>query len=106
MGEMAETIDIEFVVAAGDVHHFEGVQSVSDPLWMTNYELIYSHPDLMMPWYAICGNHEYRSNCPGTLSAATTSTAATPRPASTTAMSAPAGTCPRVTTPSYRRRTG
>ena len=62
MGEMAETIDIEFVVAAGDVHHFEGVQSVSDPLWMTNYELIYSHPDLMMPWYAICGNHEYRSN--------------------------------------------
>ena len=30
MGLMAETIDIEFVVAAGDVHHFEGVQSVSD----------------------------------------------------------------------------
>ena len=47
MGRMAEAIDIEFVVAAGDVHHFEGVQSVSDPLWMTNYELIYSHPDLM-----------------------------------------------------------
>ena len=62
MGRMAEAIDIEFVVAAGDVHHFEGVQSVSDPLWMTNYELIYSHPDLMTPWYAICGNHEYRSN--------------------------------------------
>ena len=51
MGKMAETIDIEFVVAAGDVHHFEGVRSVSDPLWMTNYELIYSHPDLMIPWY-------------------------------------------------------
>ena len=62
MGKMAETIDIEFVVAAGDVHHFEGVQSVSDPLWMTNYELIYSHPDLMMQWFPICGNHEYRSN--------------------------------------------
>lgn len=62
MGKMAEAIDIEFVVAAGDVHHFEGVRSVSDPLWMTNYELIYSHPDLMIPWYPICGNHEYRSN--------------------------------------------
>ena len=62
MGRMAETIDIEFVVAAGDVHHFEGVQSISDPLWMTNYEFIYSHPDLMMPWYPVCGNHEYRSN--------------------------------------------
>lgn len=62
MGRMAETIDIEFVVAAGDVHHFEGVQSISDPLWMTNYELIYSHPDLMTDWYPVCGNHEYRSN--------------------------------------------
>ena len=62
MGRMAETIDVEFVVAAGDVHHFEGVRSVDDPLWMTNYELIYTHPDLMMPWYAICGNHEYRGN--------------------------------------------
>ena len=62
MGRMAEAIDIEFVVAAGDVHHFEGVRSVDDPLWMTNYELIYSHPDLMLPWYPICGNHEYRGN--------------------------------------------
>ena len=62
MGRMAETIDIEFVVAAGDVHHFEGVRSVDDPLWMTNYELIYSHPDLMLPWYPILGNHEYRGN--------------------------------------------
>ena len=62
MGRMAEAIDIEFVVAAGDIHHFEGVQSISDPLWMTNYELIYSHPDLMIDWYPICGNHEYRSN--------------------------------------------
>ena len=62
MGKMAEAIDIEFVVAAGDVHHFEGVRSVQDPLWMTNYELIYSHPDLMLPWYPVLGNHEYRGN--------------------------------------------
>ena len=62
MGKMAETIDVEFVVAAGDVHHFEGVRSVQDPLWMTNYELIYSHPDLMLPWYPVLGNHEYRGN--------------------------------------------
>ena len=40
MGELAENIDIEFVAALGDVHHFEGVASVDDPLWMTNYELI------------------------------------------------------------------
>lgn len=62
MGKVAESIDVEFVVAPGDVHHFNGVASVDDPLWMTNYELIYSHPDLMIDWFALCGNHEYRGN--------------------------------------------
>lgn len=62
MGEMAEEVGPEFVIAAGDVHHFEGVRSVNDPLWMTNYELIYSHPELMIDWFPICGNHEYRGN--------------------------------------------
>ena len=62
MGRMAETVSVECVVAPGDVHHFEGVRSVDDPLWMTNYELIYSHPELMLAWYPICGNHEYRGN--------------------------------------------
>lgn len=62
MGNMAETLGPECVVAAGDVHHFEGVASVNDPLWMTNYELIYSHPELMIAWYPLLGNHEYRGN--------------------------------------------
>ena len=62
MGELAGEIDPEAVIAIGDVHHFEGVRSVSDPLWMTNYELIYSHPDLMIPWHPVLGNHEYRGN--------------------------------------------
>ena len=62
MGHMAETIDPECVLAAGDVHHFEGVESTSDPLWLTNYELVYSHPELMLPWYPMLGNHEYRGN--------------------------------------------
>ena len=50
MGKMAEAIDIEFVVAAGDIHHFEGVQSVSDPLWMTNYELIVAYSSISARW--------------------------------------------------------
>lgn len=62
MGVMAETIGPEAVVAVGDVHHFEGVASINDPLWMTNYELIYSHPELMISWLPILGNHEYRGN--------------------------------------------
>lgn len=62
MGELAENTGIEFIAAAGDIHHFEGVASVNDPLWMTNYELIYAHPELMIDWFPILGNHEYRGN--------------------------------------------
>lgn len=51
MGRMAEAgASPEFVLATGDVHHFNGVASVNDPLWMTNYELIYSHPELMIEY--------------------------------------------------------
>ena len=62
MGTMGEEVSPEFVLATGDIHHFEGVRSVNDPLWMTNYELIYSHPELMIDWFPILGNHEYRGN--------------------------------------------
>ena len=62
MGKIAEEEDFEAVLALGDIHHFMGVQSVNDPLWMTNYELIYSHSELQIPWYPILGNHEYRGN--------------------------------------------
>ena len=62
MGRMAGELDVEAVLALGDIHHFMGVESVNDPLWMTNYELIYSHPELQIPWYPILGNHEYRGN--------------------------------------------
>lgn len=62
MGEMEPIVGFEFVAALGDVHHFEGVASVDDPLWMTNYELVYAHPELMVDWFPILGNHEYRGN--------------------------------------------
>jgi len=62
MGRMAETVDLECVVAPGDVFHYMGVRSTSDPLWMSNFESIYSHPELQIPWYPTLGNHEYRGN--------------------------------------------
>ena len=62
MGQMAETVGPKCVIAAGDIHHFNGVASVSDPLWTTNYENIYSHPELMIDWFPVLGNHEYRGN--------------------------------------------
>ena len=62
MGQIAEQDDVEAVLALGDTHHYMGVESVTDPLWTTNFELIYSHPELQVPWYPILGNHEYRGN--------------------------------------------
>ena len=62
MGEMAEAIGPEAVLALGDVFHYEGVRSTTDPLWMSNYENIYQHPELMVEWLPVCGNHEYRGN--------------------------------------------
>lgn len=62
MGEWAGKADIHFVAAVGDIHHFNGVASITDPLWMTNFELIYPHPELMLDWYPVLGNHEYRGN--------------------------------------------
>lgn len=62
MGEMAGEIGPESIIAAGDVHHFNGVASVDDPLWTSNFENIYTHPELMMDWNPILGNHEYRGN--------------------------------------------
>ena len=62
IGQMAESEDFEAVLALGDVHHYMGIESISDPLWMTNFELVYSHPELQIPWYPILGNHEYRGN--------------------------------------------
>ena len=62
MGNMAEEIGPECVLAVGDVHHFNGVVSVDDPLWTSNYESIYAHPELMIAWNPVLGNHEYRGN--------------------------------------------
>ena len=62
MGVMGETVGPECVVAAGEIHHFNGVASVNDPRWITNYENIYSHPELMIDWWPVLGNHEYRGN--------------------------------------------
>lgn len=62
MGNMAETLSPKCIIAAGDVHHFNGVASVNDPLWLTNYEHIYAHPELMIDWFPLLGNHEYRGN--------------------------------------------
>lgn len=62
MGDMAEAIEPEAMLALGDVFHYGGVESVADPIWLSNFENVYTHPELMIEWLPICGNHEYRGN--------------------------------------------
>ena len=62
MGEVAGLADPEFIAMVGDVHHFQGVRSVQDPLWLTNFEWIYKHPELMISWHPVLGNHEYEGS--------------------------------------------
>jgi tartrate-resistant acid phosphatase type 5 len=59
MGAWAEHLGSRFVVAVGDNFYDKGVQSVSDPLWKTCYEDIYSAKSLHTPWHAVLGNHDY-----------------------------------------------
>jgi hypothetical protein len=73
MGVVASIMNPEFIAALGDVHHFWGVRSVQDPLWQTNFEWIYKHPELMIPWHPVLGNHEYRGNTQAVLDYATIS---------------------------------
>jgi hypothetical protein len=62
MGKLAETLGPDAFLALGDTHHYLGINSAADPLWMTNYELVYSHPELQVEWCPVLGNHEYRGN--------------------------------------------
>ena len=63
MGEMADESVPNVCLLPVMIHHFEGVRSVNDPLWVVcTYLLIYSHPELMIDWFPVLGNHEYRGN--------------------------------------------
>lgn len=73
MGHMGETLGPKCVLAVGDIHHFNGVASINDPLWTTNYEQVYSHPELMLNWFPVLGNHEYRGNTQAVLDYGTVS---------------------------------
>ncbi len=73
MGEVAAIADPEFIALAGDTHHFQGVRSVQDPLWLTNFEWIYKHPELMISWHPVLGNHEYEGTSQAVLDYASVS---------------------------------
>lgn len=62
MGELAQIVMPSFVINSGDTFHGTGIESAFDPLWESNFESIFPHPDLMCYWYSVLGNHEYDGN--------------------------------------------
>jgi len=62
MGKEAARVSARFVVTAGDNYHEDGIASASDPRWKVEFEDVYAHPALQIPWYPSLGNHDYRGN--------------------------------------------
>lgn len=50
------------IVSVGDNFYPNGVSSVDDPLWDSTFEQIYNQASLRVPWVAVLGNHDHRSN--------------------------------------------
>ncbi len=62
MAKTASQAEPEFIISVGDNFQVNGVQSVNDPLWMTSFENIYRTPGLLVDWYPVLGNHDYKGS--------------------------------------------
>ena len=62
MATKASRDSISFVLVLGDNFYESGVQSVNDEQWQSAFETMYEQPSLNVPFYAILGNHDYRTN--------------------------------------------
>jgi len=63
MNAVAGEYAVAGILSVGDNIYPSGVTSATDPQWVTKYEKIYALPHLAaLPWYAILGNHDHRSD--------------------------------------------
>jgi tartrate-resistant acid phosphatase type 5 len=62
MGEVAEDLDVQCILSTGDNFYWNGIASVEDPAWSSSFENIYTAHSLMVDWYPVLGNHDYRGN--------------------------------------------
>jgi len=62
MTRIATDCGVRFYVTGGDNFQIRGVQSVQDPLWMSSFENIYTHPSSHYDWYPALGNHDHGGN--------------------------------------------
>jgi acid phosphatase len=62
MAVTAHETGAQFVISTGDNFYPKGLKSADDPQFQTTFEQIYDDPALMIPWYVVLGNHDYRGN--------------------------------------------
>lgn len=62
MARKASNDSISFVLVLGDNFYESGVTSINDEQWQIKFEKMYWQPSLQVPFYAVLGNHDYRSN--------------------------------------------
>ncbi len=62
MAKKAAEDSISFVLDVGDNFYESGVTSVQDEQWKTAFEDMYNQASLQVPFYAVLGNHDYRTN--------------------------------------------
>ncbi|MBE0644699.1 MAG: metallophosphoesterase [Bacteroidetes bacterium] len=53
---------VDAVISTGDNIYPSGVKSVDDPQWRSKFENIYPADKLPVPFWAVLGNHDYRSS--------------------------------------------
>ncbi len=53
---------VDAIISTGDNIYPSGVKSVDDPQWQSKFERIYPAGQLPVPFWAVLGNHDYRSN--------------------------------------------
>ncbi|MDZ4745454.1 MAG: metallophosphoesterase [bacterium] len=52
----------DFVLSTGDNIYPDGVKSATDKQWTSKFERIYTGSNIQVPWWAVLGNHDYRSD--------------------------------------------
>ncbi len=62
MEMVADSIEPKFIVSCGDNFQINGVASIQDPLWISNFENIYNKPSMLVDWFPVLGNHDYHGS--------------------------------------------
>ncbi|KAL8142094.1 hypothetical protein V2J09_015126 [Rumex salicifolius] len=68
MANVAEKLDMDFVVSTGDNFYDNGLVGIDDPNFEESFTNVYNASSLQTQWYSVLGNHDYRGDVEAQLS--------------------------------------